>query len=267
MKKRKIDILVLSDLHLGSYGCRAAELLTYLRGISPERVVLNGDIIDIWAFNKTYFPKEHMRVVKKLLKWSAKVPVYYITGNHDDALRRYSPSQLGNLHLVDRLVLDIDGRSHWFFHGDIFDATMKNAKWLAKLGGAGYDLLIRINHWVNAALALIGQPRMSFSKRVKDSVKSAVNFISDFERTMAGIALHEGHQAVVCGHIHQPRMSTITLPEGTIEYLNSGDWIENLSALEFVDGRWGIYIHNAAEHPLAIGEDEEQRELLDAKER
>lgn len=250
MDKRKVDILVLSDLHLGSFGCRAGELLAYLRSVSPEKVILNGDIIDIWAFNKKYFPKEHMRVVKKLLKWSAKIPVYYITGNHDEALRRYSPAQLGNLHLVDKLVLEIDGRSHWFFHGDIFDATMKNAKWLAKLGGFGYDLLIRLNHWVNLALTLLGRPRMSFSKRVKDSVKSAVNFISDFETTMVEIAIFEGHQAVVCGHIHQPRISTIRSEHGTIDYLNSGDWIENLSALEYTNQRWTLYKHELTEKPI-----------------
>ncbi len=256
MKKRKIDVLVLSDLHLGSYGCRAAELLSYLRSVSPSTVILNGDIIDIWAFNKNYFPKEHMRVVKKLLKWSARMPVYYITGNHDDALRKYSPAQLGNLRLVDQLVLTIDGRSHWFFHGDIFDATMKNARWLAKLGGTGYDLLIRINHWVNLTLRLFGRPRMSFSKKVKNSVKRAVSFISDFEHTMADIAMDEGHEVVVCGHIHQPAMRTITTTRGTINYLNSGDWIENLSALEYDKGRWSIYLHDVlTEHlrdtPLA----------------
>ena len=248
--KRKIEILVLSDLHLGSFGCRAEELLNYLRSVSPELVILNGDIIDIWAFNKKYFPKEHIRVVKKLLKWSAKLPVYYITGNHDEALRRYSPAQLGNLHLLDKLVLEIDGRSHWFFHGDIFDATMKNAKWLAKLGGFGYDLLIRLNHWVNLALRFFGRPRMSFSKRIKDSVKSAVNFISDFETTMAEIALNEGHQAVVCGHIHQPRISTIRTAHGTVDYLNSGDWIENLSALEYTNKTWTLYKHEQREEPV-----------------
>ncbi|MBK6543109.1 MAG: UDP-2,3-diacylglucosamine diphosphatase [Flavobacteriales bacterium] len=243
--KRKVEILVLSDLHLGSYGCRADDLLTYLRNISPEKVVLNGDIIDIWAFNKKYFPKAHMRVVKKLLKWSAKVPVYYITGNHDEALRRYSPARLGDLRLVDQLSLTIDGRRHWFLHGDIFDATMKNAKWLAKLGGHGYDLLIRINHLVNVTLAFFGRPRMSFSRRIKNSVKSAVNFISDFEQTMAEIALHGGHEVVVCGHIHQPRIGTVTTPNGAVEYLNSGDWIENLSALEYNKGRWSLYLHEA----------------------
>jgi len=191
-RKRPIDVLVLSDLHLGTYGCRAAELLTYLRSVKPRMVILNGDIIDIWQFNKRYFPKEHMRVVKKLMKWSSRIPVYYITGNHDEALRRYSPARLGNLRLVDQLTLNLDGRSHWFFHGDIFDATMKNARWLAKLGGHGYDLLIRINHLVNLVLHAFGRPRMSFSRRVKNSVKSAVNFISDFEQTMAEIALHDG---------------------------------------------------------------------------
>jgi UDP-2,3-diacylglucosamine pyrophosphatase LpxH len=256
-KKRPIDLLALSDLHLGSYGCRASELLTYLRSVQPKRVVLNGDIIDIWAFKKSYFPKEHMRVVKKLLKWSANIPVYYITGNHDEALRRYSPAQLGNLRLVDKLVLDLDGRSHWFFHGDIFDATMKNAKWLAKLGGVGYDLLIRINHWVNLTLVLFGRPRMSFSKKVKDSVKRAVNFISDFERTMAEIALNEGHHAVVCGHIHQPTVRTIRMGEGRIEYLNSGDWIENLSALEYAHGRWSLYVYDALQQVLDNLDEEE----------
>jgi len=245
--KRTVDILVLSDLHLGTFGCRAAELLSYLRTVKPEMVVLNGDIIDIWAFKKSFFPQDHMRVVKKLLKWSAKIPVYYITGNHDEALRRYSPARLGDLRLVDQLVLELDGRSHWFFHGDIFDATMKNAKWLAKLGGSGYDLLIRINHLVNVTLLFFGRPRMSFSKKVKDSVKRAVNFVSDFERTMAEIALHDGHEVVVCGHIHQPRMYTVRTPKGDVTYLNSGDWIENMSALEYTKGRWGLYLHDAAQ--------------------
>lgn len=243
--KRKVEILVLSDLHLGTFGCRAEELLKYLRGVSPGTVILNGDIIDIWAFKKSWFPESHMRVVKKLMKWSARRPVYYITGNHDEALRRYSPARLGQLRLVDQLSLTIDGRRHWFLHGDVFDATMKNARWLAKLGGHGYDLLIRLNHVVNVVLVSLGRPRMSFSRRVKNSVKRAVNFISDFERTMAGMALDKGHDAVVCGHIHQPRIGTITTEKGAVQYLNSGDWIENLTALEYDHGRWTLYTHAA----------------------
>jgi UDP-2,3-diacylglucosamine pyrophosphatase LpxH len=243
--KRALDVLVLSDLHLGTYGCRAEELLDYLRGVKPRMVVLNGDIIDIWQFKKTWFPESHMKVVKRLMKLAAKVPVYYITGNHDEALRRYSPATLGKLRLVDRLDLTIDGERYWFFHGDIFDASTRHAKWIAKLGGIGYDLLIRINDLVNRVLTLFGRPRMSFSARIKKSVKRAVAYISDFELTAAEVAIHEGFQHVVCGHIHQPQLRTISNAHGSVRYMNSGDWIEHMSALEYADGQWRIHYHQA----------------------
>lgn len=241
--KRDIDILVLSDLHLGTYGCRAKELLEYLRSVRPRMVILNGDIIDIWQFKKSYFPKSHMQVLKRLMKLAGKVPVYYITGNHDEALRRYSPASLGGLHLLDKLVLTIDGERYWFFHGDIFDMSTTHARWLARLGGVGYDLLIRINTVVNWCLERMGRPRMSFSKRIKQRVKRATSYISDFEETAARIAVHGGHDHVVCGHIHQPQMRRITTPKGSVGYMNSGDWIEHLSALEFNGGKWRLYMH------------------------
>lgn len=256
--KRKLDVLVLSDIHLGTYGCRAEELLEYLRSVSPRMVILNGDIIDIWAFKKSYFPASHMNVLKKLLKLSAKVPVYYITGNHDDALRRYSPATLGNLQLCDRLDLEIHGERYWFFHGDIFDASTTHARWLAKLGGFGYDLLIRINDLVNRFLVLTGRPRMSFSARIKKSVKRAVAYIGDFEDTAAGIAIHEGFQYVVCGHIHQPQLRTITTEKGSVHYMNSGDWIEHMSALELADGAWALYTHQVGSRPIKVMEFEEE---------
>lgn len=241
--KRTIEVLVLSDIHLGTYGCRAEELLDYLRTVDPRMVILNGDIIDIWQFKKSYFPAAHMKVLKRLLKLAAKVPVYYITGNHDDALRRYSPATLGNLRLLDRLDLTLGGERYWFFHGDIFDASTTHARWLAKLGGFGYDLLIRSNNFVNRVLLFFGKPRMSFSARIKKSVKRAVSYIGDFERTAANIAIHDGFQHVVCGHIHQPQMRTIQDADGAVNYMNSGDWIEHMSALEYADGRWSLYMH------------------------
>ena len=257
--KRNVDILVLSDLHLGTYGCRAEELIDYLRSIKPAMVILNGDIIDIWQFKKSYFPSSHMKVLKRLLKLAAKVPVHYITGNHDEALRRYSPADLGKLHLCDRLELTVNGERYWFFHGDIFDASMKHAKWLAKLGGAGYDLLIRINTVVNWLLVRMGRPRMSFSKRVKQSVKRAVAYIGDFEETAATIAIHEGFQHVICGHIHQPQIRRISTEKGSVNYMNSGDWIEHMSALEFVDGKWSLYYHGGAVHaPIPLIRELEQ---------
>ena len=243
--KRPLDVLVLSDLHLGTYGCRAEELLDYLRSVKPRMVILNGDIIDIWQFKKSWFPESHMKVVKRLMKLAAKVPVYYITGNHDEALRRYSPAKLGKLQLIDRLDITLDGQRYWFFHGDIFDASTRHAKWVAKLGGLGYDLLIRFNDIVNRMLTLMGRQRMSFSARIKKSVKRAVAYIGDFEQTAAEVAIHEGYQYVVCGHIHQPQLRTIANEKGSVRYMNSGDWIEHMSALEFNDGEWRIHYHKA----------------------
>ncbi len=244
-RKRPVDVVVISDVHLGTYGARAEELNTYLKSIKPGMLILNGDIIDIWQFRKSFFPAGHMKVVKRIMKLASKIPVFYITGNHDEALRRYSPATLGKLRLVDRLELTLNGERYWFFHGDVFDASMKHAKWLAKLGGSSYDLLIRLNNVVNWFLVRTGQPRMSFSKRIKQSVKRAVAYIADFEETAATIAIREGFDHVVCGHIHQPQIRRITLPSGSVNYMNSGDWIEHLSALELVDQRWSLYVHGA----------------------
>src|SRR6056297_3924575 len=120
--KRELDIVILSDVHLGTYGCHAKELHNYLKSIQPKTLILNGDFIDIWQFRKRYFPKEHLQVIQRILKMSARgTKVYYITGNHDEALRRYSDFSSGNIHLRDKLELQLNGKSYWIFHGDIFD--------------------------------------------------------------------------------------------------------------------------------------------------
>lgn len=245
--KRNVDILVLSDLHLGTFGCKARELNRYLSSVEPGMVILNGDIFDMWNFKKKHFPETHMRIVKQLLRMSERIPVYYITGNHDEALRRYTPFSMGNMHVVDQLELTIDGEKYWFFHGDIFDASMQYAKWLAKLGGWGYDLLILTNHHVNRVLRFLGKPRMSFSKRIKNSVKKAVRYVSDFEVTAAEIAMEKGFSYVVCGHIHQPQMRMVGTGKQRVRYMNSGDWVENLSALELYGGNWHLYTYDAEE--------------------
>lgn len=245
MTKRKVDMVVISDVHLGTYGCHANELLQYLNSIEPGIIILNGDIIDIWQFRKRYWPNSHMQVVKKICNFlSAGVPVYYLTGNHDEMLRRFSGLQLGNFHLKDKLVIELDGQKAWFFHGDVFDVTMRYAKWLAKLGAVGYDTLILINRSVNWLLEKVGRPKISLSKRIKDSVKSAVKYINDFEQVAAELAIDNGYRFVVCGHIHQPAMRVYTTETGTTTYLNSGDWIENLTALEYNQGKWSLYQHD-----------------------
>lgn len=243
-KKRKVDILVLSDVHLGTYGCHAKELLLYLKTIKPKTVVLNGDIIDIWQFSKRYWPKSHMKVVKQLMTWLSKgVKIYYITGNHDEMLRRFAGFKMGSLRIVNKLVLDLDEQNKaWFFHGDVFDVTMQHSKWLAKLGAVGYDLLILINRIANfISERIFKRGKLSLSKKIKNGVKTAVKFINNFEQTAADIGISNGYQYVVCGHIHQPEMRSIHNAHGSIEYLNSGDWIENLTALEYNDGNWRIY--------------------------
>lgn len=149
-KKRNVDLVVLSDVHLGTFGCHAKELFNYLSSIHPKTLVLNGDIIDIWQFRKSYFPKSHLKVVKKIIDLAAKgTQVYYITGNHDEMLRKFSDYTLGPISLVDKLVLELDGKKAWIFHGDVFDASVQHSKWIAKLGGWGYDLLIILNRIVN----------------------------------------------------------------------------------------------------------------------
>ena len=245
MKKRKIDVAVISDVHLGTYGCHADEILIYLNSIDPKILILNGDIIDVWQFSKRYFPSSHMKVLKKIIGMASKgVQVYYITGNHDEMLRKFSGTSMGNVHIVDKLVLDLDGKKGWFFHGDVFDASITNAKWLAKLGGKGYDILILINKALNWGLSKMGREKYSLSKRIKNSVKGAVKYISNFEETAINLAIEKGYDYVACGHIHQPKKELRENKYGRCVYLNSGDWIENLTALEYSFKRWKLYQYN-----------------------
>lgn len=249
-------MVVISDVHLGTYGCHATELLQYLNSITPGLIILNGDIVDIWQFRKRYWPKTHMLVVKKIFEFlSQGVPVYYLTGNHDEMLRRFSGLQLGNFHLKDKLLIELDGKKAWFFHGDVFDVTMRYSKWLAKLGAVGYDTLIMLNRFINWCSDKLGRGKISLSKKIKDSVKSAVKYINDFEQVAAELAIDNGYSYVVCGHIHQPSLRTYENAKGQTTYLNSGDWIENLTSLEYHAGAWRIYQHIAAEHASLSVED------------
>ena len=239
--KRKPEIVVISDVHLGTFGAHAAELCEYLESVQPKKLILNGDFIDIWQFRKSYFPKAHLEVIKKIIDLSSKgTEVIYITGNHDEFLRKFSDTQIGDLRITDKLVLELDGKKAWFFHGDVFDVGIHKAKWLAKLGGWGYDLLILINRLLNQVLVKIGKKKYSLSKKIKNSVKNAGKFIASFEKTVSDLAIENGYKYVICGHIHQPKIVRKTNKKGTCLYLNSGDWIENLSVLEYEDKKWSL---------------------------
>lgn len=243
MEKRSVNVVVMSDLHLGTYGCHAAEIVNYLKSISPQILVLNGDIIDGWQFSKRYFPASHLQVIKEIMNLITRgTRVIYITGNHDEMMRRYSDIQIGNFQLTDKVVIEIDGKMTWIFHGDVFDATTKgSAKLLAKLGGHGYDLLILLNRFINYGLRLLGKEKMSLSKKVKDSVKQAVSWIGNFEQTAAELAIAKQYDYVICGHIHQPQKRVVETKDGKVIYMNSGDWIENLTALEYNNNEWEIF--------------------------
>ncbi|AJR04174.1 UDP-2,3-diacylglucosamine diphosphatase [Siansivirga zeaxanthinifaciens] len=263
--RRKIELAVISDVHLGTYGCHAKHLLTYLNSIEPKKLILNGDIIDVWQFSKRYFPKSHLKVIKKIMDMAADgVEIIYITGNHDEMLRKFANSTIGNISIVNKAVLELDGKRAWFFHGDVFDVSIQNARFLAKLGGYGYDLLTLINRGVNWFLEKRGKERYSLSKKVKNGVKGAVKFINDYEKVIAELAIENGYDYVVCGHIHQPKMEYFENKNGKTLYLNSGDWVENFTALEYQFKRWKMYNYDSDKlSAFYVDEDFENMEIKD----
>jgi UDP-2,3-diacylglucosamine pyrophosphatase LpxH len=246
MDKRSVEVVVISDVHLGTYGCRAKELVAYLKSIKPGILILNGDIIDGWQFSKRYFPALHMAVIKEVLNLMMQgTQVFYITGNHDEQLRRYTDFHLSNFTLTDKLVLEINNKMTWIFHGDVFDNTTKGgAKFLAKLGSNGYGMLILLNRFINSILKMMGKEKVSLSKKVMESVNKAVTKINDFEQIAAELAIEKKFDYVICGHIHQPQQRVVETAAGKVTYLNSGDWVEHLTSLEYHHSEWKIFTYD-----------------------
>lgn len=241
-KKRELDILILSDVHLGTFGSKAKELSRYLSSVSPKKLVLNGDILDGWQFSKSYFPNTHLQVIRQLLDFIAQgVEVIYITGNHDEMLRKFAGVNLGRFRIANKVVLEHDGKRTWVFHGDVFDLTMQHSKWVARLGAYGYGFLMLLNRAVNFGLTRLGYKKVSLSRQIKRGVKNAIQSKHHFAETAAELAAYKGYDFVACGHIHQPEIRQITTPEGTTTYLNSGDWTDNMTALEYSQGNWQLY--------------------------
>ncbi len=252
MKKRQLDIVVISDVHLGTYGCHAAELLRYLKSIEPKMLILNGDIFDIWQMKKSWFPEDHLEVVRRILKMAHEgTKVYYLTGNHDDALRHLGDCQFGNIELRNYLLFKLNGKTFWFFHGDVYDISIHHARWLAKLGGKSYDMLIRLNRFINRLREQFGMAPASFASRVKASVKKAVKTVQDFEQLATDYAIEKRYDYVICGHIHVPQIKFAENEKGTTCYLNSGDWVEHLTALEYQNEKWNIFKYDPLDFEFA----------------
>jgi len=219
--KRKVEVVIISDVHLGTYGSKALPLLEYLNSIEPKIVVLNGDIIDGWQFSRKYFPTSHVEVVKKILDWVSKgTQLYYVTGNHDEMMRKFVGFGVSNAKIVNKVVLQLDGKQVWIFHGDVFDVTMRHSKWIAKMGADGYGFLILLNKAVNSILKKVGKGKISLSKQIKNSVKSAVKSKNNFETTAAEIAIQNGYDYVICGHIHQPIIKDIEIENEKVVFDN-----------------------------------------------
>ena len=209
-----------------------------------------------------------MKVIKHLMNWLSKgVKVYYITGNHDEMLRKFEGFKMGSFQIVNKLVLELENKEKaWIFHGDVFDVTMQHSKWLAKLGAIGYDSLIVINSFANwISEKIFKKGKLSFSKKLKNSVKSAVKFINSFEETAADIGISNNYQYVVCGHIHHPEMRKVEQDHGSIMYLNSGDWIENLSALEYHKGNWTLFRFSDSERSAMMSVPEEETDEMNIR--
>ena len=246
--KRNLDILVISDLHLVTYGSEADEVLAYLDSIDADKIVINGDFVDIMLFNKRFWPSSHMKVIKYFLDLiSEGKEIYYVTGNHDELIRKFVNFKIQNFKIVNQIVLDTPEGKVWMFHGDVFDFSIQTA-WLTKLAGFLYDYMIIFNSWVNKQIMRpLGRKRLNFSKVIKANVKTAVQYFANFERKAAEIAEKNGYKYVVCGHIHTPKIESFEINGKEIIYMNSGDWLESLSSLEYVNNEWSIYMHKRTE--------------------
>ena len=246
--KRNLDILVISDLHLGTYGSEADEVLAYLKTVEAKKIVINGDFVDILLFNKKFWPSSHMKVVKYILDLIAQgKEIHYVVGNHDELLRKFLNYKIKNFQIVNQVVLDTDEGKVWMFHGDVFDFSIQT-QWITKLAGFLYDYMIMFNSWLNKKVMIpLGRKRLNFSKNIKANVKTAVQYFSNFERTAAETAHKNGYKYVVCGHIHTPKIESFNVNGEEVIYMNSGDWLESLSSLEYVDNKWSIYMHTRTE--------------------
>ena len=246
--KRNLDILVISDLHLGTYGSEADEVLAYLKTVEAKKIVINGDFVDIMLFNKKFWPNSHMKVVKHILDLiSQGKEIHYVVGNHDELLRKFLNYKIKNFQIVNQVVLDTEEGKVWLFHGDVFDFSIQTA-WITKLASFLYDYMIMFNSWLNKnEMKPMGRKRLNFSKTIKAIVKTGIQYFSNFERVAAETAHKNGYKYVVCGHIHSPKIESFNVNGEQVIYMNSGDWLESLSSLEYVDNKWSIYMHTRSE--------------------
>jgi UDP-2,3-diacylglucosamine pyrophosphatase LpxH len=259
--KNYYKTIVLSDIHLGTSGSKAREVVQFLKQSRCETLILNGDIIDGWQLKKYgVWKKKHTRFFKRILKMieEDQTEVVYLRGNHDDFLDQVMPLRLGKISIQRELIYESFGKRYLVLHGDIFDSITTNLRWIAKLGDVGYTFLLWVNRQYNTYRTRKGLPYYSLSQQVKAKVKSAVSYIDDFEKQLAEIAKSRNCEGVICGHIHQAAIKTI----GNIQYMNSGDWVETMSALvEDKNGEWNL-CYLGQSNPEMDNEEDENEDLV-----
>lgn len=243
IERLKVSTIVISDVHLGSGHSKVEELTRFLKSVDCDKLILNGDIIDGWKLQRNPFEKwkksytDLIKVIMKMME-NHHTQVIYVRGNHDDFLDKLVPFVLPNISIVSDYIHISHGKRYYVAHGDIFDTVTSHMIWLAKLGDYGYTFLLWLNKVLNKRRRQSGKPYYSFSQKIKHKVKSAVSYISDFEKELSKIAATRHFDGIICGHIHQPANCWYD----KIHYLNSGDWVESLSALiEYSDGKWEVY--------------------------
>ena len=226
----KHQAIIVSDLHLGTKDSKAEEFIEFIETHPTDLLILNGDIVDGWALNRgTKWKKQHTKVISKLLQLSNKTRIIWIRGNHDEFIQEFIGTHLGAIEIREDYKLDINNtmESYYIFHGDVIDIFITKYKWLSKIGAIGYDFALWLNRVYNTYRKWRKLPYQSISQKIKGGVKAATNYINDFETTALSMASKKGCHGVICGHIHQPEDRMI---DGK-RYLNSGDWIENMSAI------------------------------------
>ena len=233
----KYQAIVVSDLHLGTKDSKAEEFIEFLEEHPTDLLILNGDIIDGWAINRgAKWKKQHTKVISKLLQLSNKTQIIWIRGNHDEFIQDFIGTHLGRIEIKEdyRLIIQrwvendvYRNENYYVFHGDVVDVFITKYKWLSKIGAVGYDFALTLNRWYNTYRKWRNLPYQSISQKIKGGVKAATNYINDFETTALSMAYKKGCNGVICGHIHQPEDRIIN----GHRYLNSGDWIENMSAI------------------------------------
>jgi UDP-2,3-diacylglucosamine pyrophosphatase LpxH len=242
--KTHFKTIVISDVHLGTKGAKAKEVAHFLKQYTCENLILNGDIIDGWQLRRSgSWKRKHTRFFNRMLKMIERdnTKVFYLRGNHDDFLDQILPLQIGNVSIQTDMIYESNGKKFFITHGDIFDSITTNLRWIAYLGDVGYTFLLWLNRLVNFHRRKRGLPYFSLSQYIKGKVKTAVSYIDQYEEELAKMAKAKGCDGIICGHIHKAENRMIN----GVKYLNSGDWVETMSALaEDHDGSWQLIYYN-----------------------